>query len=261
MTHLAKGMAREGEKGEFRTEGGVMPERRHSATQIEGVLRELRGVCGARVVTDESGLIQEIHLLVEADRNPKQAVRDVESALLAHFGIHVDHRKVSVAQKGSASKLTDLHRLRWLDVQISHEGTRATVAVLLERNGTVFRGVVSGVRASTQIPRLVAAASLRAVEAAHGLCERFGLEDVSTTATIGGYPVALVLVSAVREQGEDLLVGSALIRQDPLRAVGLATLDAVNRRVLAFPADAEATAVAHISESATVSPENDLGRA
>ena len=238
-----------------------MPDRRHSATQIEGVLRELRGVCGARVVADESGLIQEIHLLVEADRNPKQAVRDVESALLAHFGIHIDHRKVSVAQKGSASKLIDPNRLRWLDVQISHEGTRAVVAVLLERNGTVYRGVASGVRASTQIPRLVAAATLRAVESAHGLCERFGLEDVSTMATVGGYPVAIVLVSAVREQGEDLLVGSALIRHDPLRAVGLATLDAVNRRVSAFPADVETTAVAHISEPVATSPENDLGRA
>jgi len=238
-----------------------MPDRRHSATQIEGVLRELRGVCGARVVADENGLIQEIHLLVEADRNPKQAVRDVESALLAHFGIHIDHRKVSVAQKGSASRLIDPNRLRWLDVQISHEGTRAVVAVLLERNGTVYRGVASGVRASTQIPRLVAAATLRAVESAHGLCERFGLEDVSTTATVGGYPVAIVLVSAVREQGEDLLVGSALIRHDPLRAVGLATLDAVNRRVSAFPADVETTAVAHISEPVATSPENDLGRA
>jgi hypothetical protein len=238
-----------------------MPNRKHSTAQIEGVLRELRGVCGARVVADENGLIQEIHLLVEADRNPKQAVRDVESALLAHFGIHIDHRKVSVAQKGSVSKPTDPNRLRWLDVQVSHEGTRAIVAVLLERNGTVYRGVASGVRASTQIPRLVAAATLRAVESAHGLCERFGLEDVSTTTTVGGYPVAIVLVSAVREQGEDLLVGSALIRQDPLRAVGLATLDAVNRRVSAFPADANAAVVAPVSEPTAACTENDLGRA
>ncbi|MCS7301773.1 MAG: hypothetical protein NZ556_09510 [Fimbriimonadales bacterium] len=216
-----------------------MPERRYSTAQIEHVLRELRGVCGARVVADENGLIQEIHLLVEADRNPKQAVRDVESALLAQLGIHIDHRKVSVAQKGSASKLTDPLRLRWLDMQIAQEGTRATVTVLLERNGAVFRGVATGVRASTQIPRLVALATLRAVEAAHGLCERFGLEDVSTATVVGGYPVAVVLVSAVREQGEDLLVGSALVRHDALRAVGLATLDAVNRRVSAFPCDAE----------------------
>ncbi|MCS7209761.1 MAG: hypothetical protein NZ874_09345 [Fimbriimonadales bacterium] len=224
-----------------------MPERRHSAAQIESVLRELRGVCGARVVADESGLIQEIHLLVEADRNPKQAVRDVESALLAHFGIHIDHRKVSVAQKAGVSKPPELLRLRWLDVHITQEGTRAVVAVLLERNGAVFRGSASGVRSSTQIPRLVALATLRAVEAAHGLCERFGLEDVSTATMVGGYPVAVVLVSAVREQGEDLLVGSALIRQDALRAVGLATLDAVNRRIAAFPCDSEAPAEAAIA--------------
>lgn len=234
-----------------------MPERRHSTTQIEGVLRELRGVCGARVIADESGLIQEIHLLVEADRNPKQAVRDVESALLAHFGINIDHRKVSVAQKGSASRLHDPLRLRWQDVQISHEGTRAVVTVLLERGGNVFRGVASGVRSSTQIPRLVASATLRAVEAAHGLCERFGLEDVTTSTVVGGYPVAVVLVSAVRDQGEDLLVGSALIRQDALRAVGLATLDAVNRRVSAFPCDTEthteAVASLPISDATTTS--------
>ncbi|MDM7460199.1 MAG: hypothetical protein P3X24_000880 [bacterium] len=216
-----------------------MPERRVSAAQIESAIRELRGVCGARVVADESGLIQEIHVLVEADRNPKQAVRDVESALLAHFGVHVDHRKISVAQKSQSSKHSDPMRLRWRDVQIAQEGTRAVVSVLLERNGAVFRGVASGVRASTQIPRLVASATLRAVEAAHGLCERFGLEDVSTTTTVGGYPVAIVLVSAVRNQGEDLLVGSALVRQDVLRAVGLATLDAVNRRVSAFACDSE----------------------
>jgi len=35
----------------------------------------------------------------------------------------------------------------------------------------------------------------------------------------------------------------------------------VNRRVSAFPADAEMTAVAHISEPAAASTENDLGRA
>ncbi len=218
-----------------------MPERRHTTAQIESVLRELRGVCGARVVADDSGLIQEIHLLVEADRNPKQAVRDVESALLAHFGIHIDHRKISVAQKGCASKPSEPLRLRWLDSQVAYEGTRAVVTVLLERNGTVYRGAAAGVRSSTQIPRLVAAATLRAVEAAHGLHERFGLEDVSTATVVGGYPVAVVLVSAVRDQGEDLLVGSALIRQDPLRAVGLATLDAVNRRVGAFRSDMEPT--------------------
>ena len=216
-----------------------MAERRWSTSQVEQVLRELRGVCGARVVADETGLIQEVHLLVEGDRNPKQVVRDVESALMAHFGIHIDHRKVSVAQKSGASRAAGAPRLRWVDVQISHEGTRAIVSAYLERNGQIYRGTASGVRASTQLPRLVALATLRAVEAAHGLQERFGREEIATNWTLGGYPLVAVLVSAVRDQGEDLLLGSALVRNDLYRAVGLATLDAVNRRVQAFPSDYE----------------------
>jgi hypothetical protein len=119
--------------------------------------------------------------------------------------------------------------------------------VFLERNGQVYRGVATGVRASTQLPRLVASATLRAVESAYGLQERFGLEDVATSTVLAGYPVAVVLVSAVRDNGEDLLVGSALVRQDIYRAVGLATLDALNRRVGAFPSDFEPTSEAVVS--------------
>ncbi len=228
-------------------------DKRWSTSQVESALRELRGVCGVRVVADETGLIREIHLLVEGDRNPKQVVRDVESALMAHFGIHIDHRKISVAQKSSTPPSRggwEPRRLRWLDVQITQEGTRAVVTALVERNGQVFRGSASGIRASTQLPRLVASATLRAVESAYGLQERFGLEDVATGWTIGGYPIAVVLVSAIRDQGEDLLVGSALVRQDLYRAVGVATLDAINRRVLAFPAEIEVPqeAVASLSK-------------
>ncbi len=225
-----------------------MVDKRWSTSQVESALRELRGVCGARVVADEAGLIQEIHLLVEGDRNPKQVVRDVESALMAHFGIHIDHRKVSVAQKSGTSRtIPPSIRLRWLDVQMTQEGTRATVTALLERNGQVFRGSVSGIRASTQLPRLIASATLRAVESAYGLQERFGLEEVATSWNIGGYPIVVVLVSAIRDQGEDLLVGSALVRQDLYRAVGLATLDAVNRRVVAFPVEQEVPAEAVVA--------------
>jgi hypothetical protein len=230
-----------------------MVERRWSAAEIESALRELKGVCGARVVADDKGLIQEIHLLVEGERNPKQVVRDVESALMANFGIHIDHRKVSVAQKGG-HRAAVTPRLRWLDLKITQEGTRATATVLLERHGHVYRGVASGVRASTQLPRLVALATLRAVEAAHGLHERFGLEDVSTNTVLAGYPVAVVLISAVRDAGEDLLVGSALVRQDIYRAVGLATLDAVNRRVVAFPSDFEPVSEAVVMMNTAAEP-------
>ena len=67
--------------------------------RAEALLNSLRGVVSARVVARPGGIIEEIHLLTEGDVPAKQSVRNVESALLAHFGLKTDHRKVSIAQK------------------------------------------------------------------------------------------------------------------------------------------------------------------
>ncbi len=72
--------------------GTVLPLQR-----AEELLLTLPGVIAARVIAGESGAISEVHLLTTMDVAPKQTVRNVESALLAHFGLRVDHRKISVA--------------------------------------------------------------------------------------------------------------------------------------------------------------------
>lgn len=212
-------------------------ERRWTISQLEAALRELKSVCAAKVVIDENGLICEIHLLVEGDRNPKQVVRDVESMLLARFGLSVDHRKISVAQKELYMRGSEFPRLRWVDVQISQEGTRAIVTVLAERNGQLFSGKAAGARSASNVVRLVATATLRAVEAAYGLQERFALEDLNASVVVAGHPAVVTLISVLSDSGEDLLIGSALVRNDLHRTVVAATLDALNRRVLSFPAD------------------------
>ena len=62
------------------------------------------------------------------------------------------------------------------------------------------------------------------------------VEDLQTDIPLAGRKAVVVLVSALAlPKGEELLTGSALIRQDAWKAVVNATLDAVNRRVsLAF---------------------------
>src|ERR671933_881345 len=72
--------------------GSVLPLQR-----AEELLLTLPGVIAARVIAGDSGAINEVHLLTTMDVAPKQTVRNVESALLAHFGLRVDHRKISVA--------------------------------------------------------------------------------------------------------------------------------------------------------------------
>jgi len=50
-------------------------------------------------VAGPEGTLREIHVLAKPDLHPKQVVRNVESALSAGLGIHIDRRIVSVAQE------------------------------------------------------------------------------------------------------------------------------------------------------------------
>lgn len=72
--------------------GTVLPIKR-----AEELLATLPGVVSARIVAGESGAVDEIHLLTTDEVQPKSTVRNVESALLAHLGMRVSHKKISVA--------------------------------------------------------------------------------------------------------------------------------------------------------------------
>jgi hypothetical protein len=72
--------------------GSVLPIKR-----AEELLSTLPGIIAARIIAGDSGAVDEIHVLTTADLTPKQTVRNIESALIAHLGMRVDHRKISVA--------------------------------------------------------------------------------------------------------------------------------------------------------------------
>lgn len=72
--------------------GSVLPIQR-----AEELLATLPGVISARIVASQNGAVDEIHILTTTDVTPKQTVRNVESALIAHLGMHVSHKKISVA--------------------------------------------------------------------------------------------------------------------------------------------------------------------
>ena len=72
--------------------GSVLP-----IKKAEELLQTLPGVIAARIIASETGAVDEIHVLTSAEVTPKQTVRNIESALIAHLGMRVDHRKISVA--------------------------------------------------------------------------------------------------------------------------------------------------------------------
>jgi hypothetical protein len=68
--------------------------------EIEEALSQVAEIRAARIVSSEDGVILEIHILATPQKSPKQIVRDVESTIMARFGIPIDHRTVSIAQLG-----------------------------------------------------------------------------------------------------------------------------------------------------------------
>lgn len=72
--------------------------------RAEELLVTLPGVLSAKIVAADTGAVDEIHVLTTAEYTPKQTVRNIESALIAHLGMRVDHRKISVASSSEPQR-------------------------------------------------------------------------------------------------------------------------------------------------------------
>jgi hypothetical protein len=72
--------------------GSVLPIKR-----AEELILTLPGVISARIIAGDSGAIDLIDVLTTAELTPKEMVRNIESALIAHLAMRIDHRKISVA--------------------------------------------------------------------------------------------------------------------------------------------------------------------
>lgn len=214
------------------------PRRYVSAEQIEDVVRQLKDVVSARAVLDPLGRVEELHVLVSPRRAPKQVARDIESGLHAHLGVDIDYKKISIAQVQSRSALNgtgglpERARLRFSDVSLTVSGARAEACVNLKKDDAVHTGTAVGHASNHNQLRLIAAAALRAVENCGAEDGSMVVEDLSAQVPLAGRTAVMVLVSAIgSSKGEELLTGSALVRQDIWKAVVNATLDAVNRRI------------------------------
>jgi len=207
---------------------------------VESAISRLRGVMSARAVLDEDGRIVEIHVTADQSRHPKQLSRDIESVLFSELGIRVDHRKISIAQvRGPSEPLPEV-RLKFLSIEYSLDRTLARARVSVGRGEETFTGAASMTPGSgANQEELVARATLEAVQeflrstSPNGGVLGFELRDFSRAQT-NASPFFIVTVRIMGERGEQDLIGSALVRDDPWRAAACATLDALNRRLPAL---------------------------
>lgn len=204
-------------------------------------LRDVRGV-DISVQDDE---IQEINILASGERSPKQIARDVRSALKAELKMDIDYRKISVAQRQeitpdleSEGQVIDLvpaleaaaaaRRLRFIGLNLTLSPGLATVRVELGLGEREAAGEADGPQGGDEIARLIARATLKAVDCFLPEDCRFSLSDLRKL-DLGGEAVFLVGIMLQNGRLRQLLTGSCPAGDDLQTPVVYATLAALNR--------------------------------
>jgi hypothetical protein len=224
----------------------------------EELLSSLTGVLSVRLVARPDGDIEEVHLLTSKEVSPKQTVRNVESALLAHYDLALDHRKISVAQttnggfdRGVARVLQDPapaparapeapSRILFVGHQVESERShRVRMTVSLEWDGERFDGEASGADLPRAHLEALANATLQAIELT--VTQKMMKENGSKTfalaldgvKVVDAFDRSFVLVSVHALQGRHILplAGAASVEDSRERSVILATLQATDRWV------------------------------
>ncbi|NQV06904.1 hypothetical protein HQ535_10150 [bacterium] len=196
--------------------------------QLEETLARLPSVMAIRVAGTGDRL-EEIHVLAAPEKAAKQVVRDVQTLVMARFGIEIDRRIVSVVQIGPDRISADEDRPAIIGVHEIPEGTRVTVAVTLRWHGEDYVGTATGPSASSARLRLVGESALSAAEDII-VDEALALDAIGAP-TIGMRKVINVVIISTGPRGEDVAIGSSLSSGDDNEATVRAVLDALNRRI------------------------------
>ncbi len=196
---------------------------------IEQAVGRLDDIEAVRIVPGSNRPIDELHVVVTPQRDPKQTVRDIHSLLRAGFDLDIDRRVISVVQlpRDAGKRLNDgLPRLVLDTVQIEVRGGETSVTVLLADGDETIRGCAGPIGDEGPV-QATAEATLDALAERLG-GTRFRLLGADAV-KIGAELVAVAAVHATSGRTGELLTGSAVVRHSEPDAVARAVLDATNR--------------------------------
>ncbi|HEX8724828.1 MAG TPA: hypothetical protein VF737_05500 [Gemmatimonadaceae bacterium] len=226
--------------------GSVLP-----ISRAEELLATLPGVISARIVAGANGSVEEIHLLTTDEVAPKATVRNVESALMAHLGMRVSHKKISVAATRDTGRrpteetpapqvaipavpVQDVRRrlLYFDDIEVRRSrSSGVTCRVTLRKGDSSYVGEADGLESPRLRVELAAKAALQAITRCEA--ESVGLLGLHGCMAISAFDHEFVFVgiTARFERETVLLNGTAEVKESMETAAVLAVLDATNRWV------------------------------
>ncbi len=238
--------------------GSVLPIKR-----AEELILTLPGVISARIIAGDSGAIDQIHVLTTSELTPKQMVRNIESALIAHLAMRIDHRKISVAttsetkpklleqesrqpqvavpppaaqpaereQSAASAPRTGpfARRLYFEDVEVRGSRSKGlSCRVTLRKGNSSYIGEALGIEGDRSRVELAARATLLAIADADNREGQLGVQGVKV---FDAFDRTFVFVAVSVRSGRDnkVLTGSVEMRESAESAGVLAVLDATNR--------------------------------
>lgn len=226
--------------------GSVLPIRR-----AEELLATLPGVISAKIVAGETGAVNEIHILTTTEVGAKQTVRNIESALIAHLGMRVDHRKISVATTEAPrsrvsgnvpaieengpppTPVIDMNgakrSLYFEDVEVRRSRAKGVACrVTLRKGEEMYVGEAEGVENDRSRIELAARATVQALMKSDTEGRTLALDGVKL---VDAFDREFVFAGVTARIGREtsLLTGSCEIRDSVETASALAVLDATNR--------------------------------
>jgi len=195
---------------------------------IEGLIAQVRGVIGVRVVRNAQQQIAEIHVVGSPERSAKQMVRDIESIVYVCGGTRVDYRKISLVQIAKAPAAADEAHIQVLD--IAYLAQDSTVATTLAMGDQRAQGVSrSGSKRAGQPEYLAAEAAIQALEQLLGWHGRLRLENLQRQ-SFGEIEVCLSHLLLIGDERTESLLGLSVVYSDRAISGAQAVVDAVNRR-------------------------------
>lgn len=213
--------------------------------QVEQLLLGLEGVNSIKLVSDGHGGIDEVHVVGAPAVGPKQIVRNIESALLAEFGLQIDHRKISVAQvqapdisaeqaatkeePGVATKPEEARRLLLDGLEVERKaGDRVECRISLQSGEDTYVGAADGPDFARSRLEVAARAVLDALNAATLDDIDLRLEGVEHVEAFGkGF--VITVIQGREHRSSVSLPGISAVSDSREEAAVLACLQATNR--------------------------------
>ncbi|MEF9958543.1 hypothetical protein [Niameybacter sp.] len=199
-----------------------------NSEQLNDIIKKINGVLHSKI-KEINGQIEEIHIVASKNKSAKQIVRDIESTIFAMFDYEIDRKKISIAQL-DMGPMQGIKRVKYEGMSLQVEDKNLECEIRLNHDGEIIKATKRGFKTANNRYRVIADATIQAVEKV--LVEDYilSVQDVYVSAT-KGIDFICIFIHLGTDEKEELLIGSAIIRDDPNEAVVRATLDALNRKL------------------------------